>query len=119
MPNYIERYNILLSCPGDVARLAPKVFDALRDFNEHYSDSYQIELCGRYWSCDMYPKSGGKPQDLINEVVLPNCDAAIAIFWCNLGSPTDKYESGTVEENEQMLDTGRQVFNMSRALSRG
>lgn len=110
MPSSIERFNILLSCPGDVSKLVPTVFDALADFNEHYGDSHQIELHGRHWSHDMYPKSGGKPQDLINEVVLPNCDAAIAIFWCNLGTPTDKYESGTVEEIEQMLDMGRQVF---------
>lgn len=110
MPTRIERHNILLSCPGDVAKLVPTVFGALEDFNNHYSDSHQIELHGMHWSRDMYPKSGGKPQDLINEVVVPNCDAAIAIFWCDLGSPTDKYESGTVEEIEQMLDTGRQVF---------
>jgi len=110
MPSKIERHNILLSCPGDVVRLVPTVFGALDDFNEHYSDSHKIELHGRHWSRDMYPKSGGKPQDLINEVVVPNCDAAIAIFWCKLGSPTDKYESGTVEEIEQMLDMGRQVF---------
>ena len=110
MPSRIERHNILLSCPGDVDRLVPTVFKALHNFNEHYGDSHQIELHGRHWSRDMYPKSGGKPQDLINEIIVPNCDAAIAIFWCSLGSPTDKYESGTVEEIEQMLDMERQVF---------
>lgn len=110
MSSTITRYDVLVSCPGDVVRLLPVVEDALNDFNKHYADSHMIELCMRHWSSDMYPRSGGKPQDLINEVVLPRCDAAIAIFWCKLGTPTDRYESGTVEEIEQMLDSGRQVF---------
>ena len=39
MPSRIERHNILLSCPGDVDRLMPTVFEALHDFNEHYRDT--------------------------------------------------------------------------------
>lgn len=80
MPSRIERHNILLSCPCDVDRLVPTMLEALHDFNERYGDSHQIELRGRHWSRDMHPKSGWKPQDFINEAVVPNCDAAIAIF---------------------------------------
>lgn len=98
MPSRRMRHYILLSCPGDVVGLMPTVFDALDEFNKRYGDSHLIDLHGRHWSRDMYPKSGGKPQGLINEIVVPNCDAAIAIFWYNHGHPMEKYEFGAVEE---------------------
>ena len=39
-----------------------------------------------------------------------DCDAAVAIFWTKFGTPTDKYGSGTEEEIEEMLSSGKQVF---------
>lgn len=110
MPIIIERHNILLSCPGDVHRLIPVVERTLHDFNESYTETQYLELYLKHWSRDMYPKSGGKPQDLINRDLIPNCDAAIAVFWCRYGTPEDKYRTGTVEEIEEMIRSGRQVF---------
>lgn len=32
------------------------------------------------------------------------------MFWTKFGTPTDKYGSGTEEEIEEMLSSGKQVF---------
>ena len=45
-----------------------------------------------------------------NEQFVNKCDAAVAIFWTKFGSPTDEYGSGTEEEIERMLQSGKQVF---------
>ena len=110
MPQNIMQYSLLFSCPGDISverDIAKKVVD---EFNHLYSSTFGVSLILKYWGTDVYPESGGKPQDLINAQLVDKCDAAIAVFWTRFGSPTDKYGSGTEEEIERMLQSGRQVF---------
>lgn len=47
---------------------------------------------------------------MLNEQFVNSCDAAVAILWTRFGTPTDEYRSGTEEEVEIMLSTGKQVF---------
>ena len=110
MPQSIIQYSLLFSCPGDISverDIAKKVVD---EFNHLYSTTFGVSLILKYWGTDVYPESGGKPQDLINAQLVDKCDAAIAVFWTRFGSPTDKYGSGTEEEIERMLQSERQVF---------
>ncbi len=69
-----------------------------------------MEIATKHWSTDSYPQSGDKPQELLNKQFVQECDAAVAIFWTKFGTPTDKYESGTEEEIEEMLSSNKQVF---------
>lgn len=64
----------------------------------------------RHWKSSSFSQSGNKPQELLNDQFVKNCDAAVAVFWTRFGTPTDKYGSGTEEEIEIMLDAGKQVF---------
>lgn len=64
----------------------------------------------RYWKTSSYSQSGKKPQELLNEQFVKNCDAAVAVFWTRFGTPTDQYGSGTEEEIEIMLNAGKQVL---------
>ena len=64
----------------------------------------------RHWTKSSYPQSGGKPQELLNNQFVKDCDAAIALFWTRFGTPTDEYASGSEEEIEIMLESGKQVF---------
>lgn len=79
-------------------------------FNELYAETLGITIKTRHWSKSSYAQSGGKPQALLNEQFVNKCDAAVAIFWTRFGSPTDEYGSGTEEEIEIMLQSGKQVF---------
>ena len=110
MPQSVTLYNLLISCPGDVKEEIALIESAVDEFNEYYADTLGITIKTRHWSKSSYAQSGGKPQSLLNEQFVDKCDAAVAIFWTKFGSPTDEYGSGTEEEIERMLQSGKQVF---------
>ena len=110
MAQSVTLYNLLISCPGDVRDEVTLIETAVDQFNELYADPLGITIKTRHWGKSSYPQSGGKPQALLNEQFVNKCDAAVAIFWTKFGSPTDEYGSGTEEEIEIMLQSGKQVF---------
>lgn len=110
MPKNITQYDLLISCPGDIQSELPIISDAIKAFNDTYSDVLGISLRTKHWTRNSYAQSGGKPQDLLNEQLVTGCDGAIALFWTRFGTPTDQFGSGTEEEIEEMLKAGKQVF---------
>lgn len=110
MSKTITQYDLLISCPGDIQKEIELVEKSVLDFNERYSNTLGLSIRSRYWSKSSYPQSGGKPQTLLNKQFVKECDAAVAILWTRFGTPTDKYGSGTEEEIEIMLESGKQVF---------
>ncbi len=110
MAQNVTLYNLLISCPSDVKDEVALIETAVDEFNELYSDTLGVTIKTRHWSKSSYAQSGGKPQALLNEQFVNKCDAAVAIFWTKFGSPTDDYGSGTEEEIEIMLQSGKQVF---------
>lgn len=110
MAQSVTLYNLLVSCPGDITEEVKLIESAVEEFNELYADPLGITIKTRHWSKSSYAQSGGKPQALLNEQFVNKCDAAVAIFWTKFGSPTDEYGSGTEEEIEIMLQSGKQVF---------
>lgn len=110
MPKNIVQYDLLISCPGDITSEISIIEDAVSQFNTQFSDALGISIRTKHWRKNSYAQSGGKPQALLNEQFVNDCDAAIAILWTRFGTPTDKYGSGTEEEVEIMLSSGKQVF---------
>ena len=115
MPKNVVQYNLLISCPGDITSEIGIIGDAVSQFNTQFSDALGISVRIKHWRKNSYAQSGGKPQALlneqfINEQFINDCDAAVAILWTRFGTPTDEYGSGTEEEVEIMLFTGKQVF---------
>ena len=110
MAKSVIRYDLLISCPGDVSNEVALINKAVEEFNSLYSDVLGIIIQTKHWSKNSYPQSGNRPQALLNEQFVKACDAAVAVFWTRFGTPTDKYGSGTEEEIEIMLAGGKQVF---------
>lgn len=110
MPQNVTLYTLLISCPGDVKEEISIIQSAVDEFNELYAEPLGITIQTKYWGKSSFAQSGGKPQALLNEQFVNKCDAAVAIFWTKFGSPTDGYGSGTEEEIEIMLQSGKQVF---------
>lgn len=106
----ITAYDLLFSCPSDVVQFKSVIEECVETLNQTLKLAYNSEITIRHWSTDSYPKSGGKPQDILNETLVKKCDAAVAIFWTKFGTPTDRYGSGTEEEIAEMLSDGKQVF---------
>ena len=110
MAQNVTLYNLLISCPGDVKAEVALIESAVEEFNELYAEPLGITIKTRHWGKSSYAQSGGKPQALLNEQFVNKCDAAVAILWTKFGSPTEEYDSGTEEEIEIMLQSGKQVF---------
>lgn len=110
MAKNVTQYDLLISCPGDVKEEIECIKNAVDRFNATFADSLGISIRIKHWSKNSYPQSGGKPQALLNEQFVNDCDAAVAIMWTRFGTPTDEYSSGTEEEIEIMLQNNKQVF---------
>ena len=110
MPKNITRYDLLISCPGDIKDELKIIEQCVSRFNELYGNTLNISIITRHWSKSSYSQSGDKPQNILNKQFVNDCDAAVALFWTRFGTPTDEYGSGTEEEICKMLDAGKQVF---------
>ena len=110
MPKSVIQYSLLISCPGDIKEEINCVEECVTQFNTLYSDALGIEIVTKHWRKSSYAQSGGKPQALLNEQFVNDCDAAVAILWTRFGTPTDEYGSGTEEEVEIMLSSGKVQF---------
>lgn len=110
MPKNVVQYDLLISCPGDITTEISIIKDTVSQFNTQFSNTLGISIQIKYWRKNSYAQSGGKPQALLNKQFVNDCDAAVAILWTRFGTPTDGYGSGTEEEVEIMLSSGKQVF---------
>ncbi|MCM3745106.1 hypothetical protein M3193_13280 [Sporosarcina luteola] len=110
MPKNITQFDLLISCPSDVKEELEIIKDTVADFNRMYGAANNTSIVAKHWSTDAYPQLGEKPQNLLNKQFVLECDAAVAVFWTRFGTPTDNYGSGTEEEIEELLKSGKQVF---------
>ncbi|MBO3790249.1 hypothetical protein J5M77_07385 [Bacillus amyloliquefaciens] len=102
--------DLLISCPSDVTEEVEVIEKTVNEFNKKVGRKNNIIIMTKHWSKDSYPQSGGRPQDLLNQQFVLDCHAAVAVFWTRFGTPTDEYGSGTEEEIETLIQSGKQVF---------
>lgn len=110
MPKTVIQYDLLISCPSDVEDELAIINETVEDFNRMFGSANNIQVITKHWSKDSYPQSGGSPQSLLNSQFIFDCDAALAVFWTRFGTPTEEYGSGTEEEIEELIKSGKQVF---------
>lgn len=110
MPYLATAYNIMIASPGDVARERVIAREVTLEWNAINSADRGIALMPVGWDTHSSPSMSGSAQAVINSQVLENCDLLIAIFWTRLGTPTGEYASGTVEEIERHLATGKSAM---------
>lgn len=98
---------VMIASPGDVQEFRTSARDILHEWNYIHSDSLQIVLMPVGWETHSSPELGSRPQELINDRVLKDCDLLVGIFWTRLGTPTGETESGTVEEIKRHVAAGK------------
>lgn len=101
---------LMISCPSDVKTEIEIINKVVDNINDSIGMSMDIFVKTLHWSRNVMPEAGDFPQSIINKQILDKSDAIIAIFGNKIGSPTQHYESGTVEEIEEMIKKGKQVF---------
>lgn len=101
---------LMISCPSDVKTEVEIIQKVVDNINNSIGMSIDIFVKTMHWSKNVIPKAGDYPQSIINKQLVDKADAVIAIFGNKIGAPTQKYDSGTIEEIEEMIKQRKQVF---------
>ena len=102
-----EVYNVMLASPSDVNEERQVAREIILDWNNINSASRSIVLLPIAWEYNSVPTMGDRPQEIINKQVLKNADLLVGIFWTRIGTPTGKAVSGSVEEIEEHIASGK------------
>lgn len=97
----------LLACPNDVTKYRDAAKRAFFDWNVQNCLDQKVFLLPINWADNARPEVGDAPQELINKQLLEKCDFLIGIFWQRLGTPTENAESGTVDEINNFIASGK------------
>jgi hypothetical protein len=102
-----EIYQLIIASPGDVARERQMAREIILEWNSINSKSKGTYLMPIGWEYDSIPEMGDRPQEFINKQLLEESDLLIGIFWTRIGSQTGSYISGSVEEIEKHVESGK------------
>jgi nucleoside 2-deoxyribosyltransferase len=98
---------VMIASPGDVAKERQLVRDVIHEWNAVNAEDRTLVLMPIGWETHSSPDMGDRPQAIINKQLLKDSDLLVAIFWARLGTPTGVADSGTVEEINDHLATGK------------
>ncbi len=103
-------FNVMIASPGDVESERAIIRDIIYEWNAIHSNSRNIVLLPVGWESHSSPEMGTTPQEIINNQILDKCDLLIGVFWTRIGTKTDNYQSGTVEEIEELIKLDKPVM---------
>ena len=103
--SYIAKvFNVMIASPSDVAAERNVIREVINEWNVVQAIQRKIVLLPLSWETHSTPEMGSPPQKIINRQVLDKGDLLVGVFWTRIGTYTDEYASGTVEEIEKHLD---------------
>jgi hypothetical protein len=100
-------FNVMIASPGDVASERSIIRDVIYEWNAVHSSTRNIVLLPIGWESHSSPEMGASPQSIINNQILNKCDLLVGVFWTRIGTATDDFASGTVEEIEKHVESGK------------
>lgn len=107
MPYQATVIPVMIASPSDVHEYRSIARDIMHEWNYIHSNSTNMVLMPVGWETHSSPELGSTAQELINDRVLEDCDLLLGVFWTRLGTPTGRAASGTVEEVERHLSSGK------------
>jgi len=97
----------MIASPGDVKEEREIVTKEVYRWNDAHASSRKLVLQPIKWETHSTPQLGASPQDILNEQILEDADVLIGIFGTRVGTRTEKYISGTVEEIKRHVAAGK------------
>jgi hypothetical protein len=107
MPFKADAYRVLIASPSDLIEERQAATEAVNEWNALYAAAESIVLLPIKWETHGMPESDIRPQEAINIQLVHDCDILIGMFWTKLGTNTGVAASGTVEEVDQFVTTGK------------
>ncbi len=103
-------FQVFIASPSDVVIERNIIREVIYEWNNLQSADKNIVLLPVGWETHSMPLQGDRPQGIINDYLLQNCDVLIGVFWSRIGSETGKAISGTVEEINEFIDKKKPVL---------
>ncbi len=106
-------WKVMIASPKDVLRereVIRRVIDEWNAVNSEQSEDIGIVLLPVSSDTHATPEMGDRPQAILNRQLLKECDLLVAVFWTRLGTPTGEARSGTVEEIQQHMRSGKHAM---------
>lgn len=100
-------YNVMIASPNDVQEERDAVRESVARWNAIHSKDQSIVLLPVGWETQSSPEMGDHPQNILNRQILEPSDLLVGLFWTRVGTPTDHYVSGSVEEIRRHVDAGK------------
>src|SRR6266480_2220457 len=102
-----ETYRVMIASPSDLTDERQAATEAINDWNAQHAAAESVVLLPVKWETHATPQTGIRPQAAINHQLVSGCDILIGMFWTKLGTSTGVAESGTVEEIDQFVSSGK------------
>lgn len=100
-------YNVMIASPSDILEERHVVREVLTKWNIIHAENRHVVLLPIGWETHSIPETGDHPQSILNRQILEQSDLLVGLFWTRLGTPTDKYVSGSAEEINRHVDAGK------------
>ena len=98
MAQQVTELSVFVASPSDVEEERNRLEDVIRDLNLEWWNILGIRLELVKWETHAYPDFGDDVQSVINKQIRDDYDIFIGIMWCIAGTPTQRADSGTIEE---------------------
>lgn len=99
--------SVMIASPSDVIEQREDIRSIVNNWNFVNGFARSLILMPVGWETHSAPDLAGRPQGLINDRILADCDILIGVFWTRLGTPTGEFDSGTVEEISRHVEAGK------------
>lgn len=103
----VTLFNVFIASPSDVNWARAQIRQSVQVWNEVYVKHTKSILFPLGWETNSAPNMGKPAQAQINEKLVSDADILVGVFWTRLGTPTESYDSGTVEEIELHISAGK------------
>lgn len=110
MPFDAKVFRVLIASPGDVGEERSVIPEIINEWNAVSSVQTKSILMPVKWESHSAPLLGNRPQAIINEQLVNECDLLVGVFWTRIGTHTGVSVSGTAEEIEQFVDKNKPVM---------
>lgn len=98
MPKQQTILQIFLASPSDVSEERALVDSVVSELNRTWVSDLNVSYKICQWETDVRPGFGEEPQRVINDQIPSDYDVFVGIFWGRIGTRTESFNSGTIEE---------------------
>lgn len=103
-------FKVLVASPGDVGEERNLIPELINEWNTINASRSKVLLMPIKWETHSAPLMGDRPQAIINDQLVKDCDILVGVFWTRIGTNTGIAISGTAEEIEQFVELGKPVM---------